>query len=193
MKDKRLKKWRGKQLELLNGCWLKTLSKGRKVRGQRPNKIIFDDPQDYADVENPRIVKKFNRWAMSSLYNTLPPTGSMCVLGTIIGKNCFVKWLRDESGWKTIEYEACDREFGNILWPEMWTKEKLEERLRKVGSAIFNQEYRNIPLDTDDAVIREEWIKTWTILPEKFDFKIMAVDPKSSLKQKGDYMGVAIL
>jgi hypothetical protein len=73
MKDKRLKRWKQQQLEFLNGVFLATMTKGQAVRGQRPTKIIFDDPQDNKDVLNKSIVDKFNNRVFSSLYNTLLP------------------------------------------------------------------------------------------------------------------------
>lgn len=49
------------------------MTKGQAVRGQRPTKIIFDDPQENKDVMTKAIVDKFNTRVFSSLYNTLLP------------------------------------------------------------------------------------------------------------------------
>jgi hypothetical protein len=42
--------------------------------------VVGDDVQENKDVENPDIVKKFNKWVFTSLYNVLLPTGRMVIL-----------------------------------------------------------------------------------------------------------------
>lgn len=127
-KDKRLNKWRQKELEFLNGSYIETVTRGQPIRGARPREIIMDDPQDNKDVKNPNMAREFVEWAFTSLYNVLLPGGRMVALGTIVGNLCFVKHLRDEKKWPTIEYQACDENFENILWPQLWTKQALLER-----------------------------------------------------------------
>lgn len=71
--DKKLLKWRQKELELLNGSYVSTATKGQPARGKRPNEILMDDPQDNKDVRNPAIAKQFEEWVFTSLYNMLLP------------------------------------------------------------------------------------------------------------------------
>lgn len=207
-KDKRLNKWRQKELEFLNGSYIETVTKGQPIRGARPKEIIMDDPQDNKDVKNPSMAREFLEWAFTSLYNVLLPWGRMVALGTIVGNLCFVKQLRDEKKWPTIEYQACDDKFENILWPEMWNKKALMERrdgkimkdpktgkeFRKkgIGSAYFNQEFRNIPLNTADKVIKEHWIRYYAP-PLEFDYIIFAIDPATKTKEKNDFTGICVL
>lgn len=72
-KDKRLNKWRQKELEFLNGSYIETVTRGQPIRGARPREIIMDDPQDNKDVKNPSMAKEFIEWAFTSLYNVLLP------------------------------------------------------------------------------------------------------------------------
>jgi predicted phage terminase large subunit-like protein len=205
------KRWTMSLLQLSNGTVVETKSAGQKIRGDRPTKILFDDPQENKDVENREIVAKFNQWAFTSLYNTLLPGGSMCALGTIIGNLCFVKYLRDEMKWFTVEYQACDQNFENVLWKGMWNKESLIRRRdggpildkkgvtigheKGIGPTFFNQEFRNIPLNKEDNAIKEYWIRYWAVLPDAFDYTLMAVDPASSEKEtkNKDFTGIAIV
>jgi len=207
-KDKRLNKWRQKELEFLNGSYIETVTRGQPIRGARPREIIMDDPQDNKDVKNPTMAREFLEWAFTSLYNVLLPWGRMVALGTIVGNLCFVKQLRDEKKWPTIEYQACDDHFENILWPEMWNKQALIERrdgkiftdpktgkeMRKkgIGTAYFNQEFRNIPLNTADKVIKEHWIRYY-VPPLEFDYIVFAVDPATKTKEQNDFTGLCVL
>lgn len=208
VKDKKLNKWRQKELEFLNKSYIETVSKGMPVRWARPKEIIMDDPQDNKDVKSPRIAREFLEWAFTSLYNVLLPWGRMVALGTIVGNLCFVKQLRDDKKWPTIEYQACDDKFENILWPQMWSKEALLERrdgkivtdpktgkeIRKkgIGTAYFNQEFRNIPLNTADKTVKEHWIRYYAP-PLAFDYIVLALDPATKTKERSDFTGVVVV
>ena len=207
-KDKRLNKWRQKELEFLNWSYIETVTRGQPIRGARPKEIIMDDPQDNKDVKNPRMAKEFLEWAFTSLYNVLLPWGRMVALGTIVGNLCFVKQLRDEKKWPTIEYQACNDDFENILWPAMWNKKALMERrdgkiikdpktgkeIRKkgIGTAYFNQEFRNIPLNTADKVIKEHWIRYYAP-PLEFEYIVLAIDPATKTKEQNDFTWLAVV
>ena len=118
-----------------------------------------------------------------------------------------MKRLRDEYRWHTVEYQACDSEFGSILWEEMWSEESLRERRdgktiknpdgtttvkKGIGTAYFNQEYRNIPINVEDRIIREDWIRTFQYAPT--DGKLMIIiDPATTTKQRSDYTGVCVM
>jgi len=211
VKDKRLKRWRDSELELLNGTSVQTLSKWEKVRGQRPNKILFDDPQDNKEVKNRKLVKEFNERVFTSLYNTLLPGGSMCVLWTIIGKACLVLYLKNTKKRPTLERVACDENYNNVLRPEMWSAQSLrerkegkmvinpdtgeEQRKEGIGTANFNQEFRNIPISSEDALIKDERIKYWTkdMFPERWDRIILGIDPAQKEKEASDPTGVCVV
>lgn len=147
------KRWRQRQLQLGSGISLETITKGEPIRGKRPTRVIVDDPQEIKDVRNPRIAEEFWVWFWTSVYNSLNPgQSSVFILGTIISDNCFVNLIRGEAEQKNIrvvEYAAI-KDFdtkgfdGELLWPERWTKEMLEERYEKIGKDNFLQEFQNI-------------------------------------------------
>jgi hypothetical protein len=100
--------------------------------------------------------------------------------------------LKEKKKWLTIEYQACDDNFENILWSEMWSKEKLLERrdgkeiinpinnekikTKGIGSLLFNQEFRNIAINKENTLIKDFWIKYY-LPPVKFEKTVMAIDP----------------
>lgn len=151
--DSKSEKWRQRELQLLNGTHLKTLTKGEPVRGLRPTKIRVDDPQEKKDVKNPLIANEFWHWFWTSVYPTLDDTGSVDVLATIISANCFANQLKQEAkerSFKVIEYPAIlnfnEKEFtGTPLWPKKWSMEALKKRFYKIGRREFLQEYQNQP------------------------------------------------
>jgi len=179
--DRGTKKWRQRELQLLNGVELKTITRGEPIRGRRPTKVIVDDPQEDKDVKNPVIAAEFYSWVFTTVYPTISPGGSMVVLGTVISDNCFVSMLKAQAlikQFRLIEYPAIldfdpekDIEFyyegerlrvrflrGRPLWPAKWSIKKLEERCEKMmedGKDIrkFKQEYLNVPFDIASAPV----------------------------------------
>lgn len=149
------KQWRQRSLQLLNGCSIKSLTKGQPIRGLRPTLIIVDDPQEKKDVRNPQLAEDYMEWFNTTLLGTLNTLkSSIIVLGTIISDNCLVNILRnnaDAINFKLIEYVAI-KDFqtkgfdGERLWPERWTKELLMEKDKTMHRPNFLQEFQNIPL-----------------------------------------------
>ena len=152
------KQWRQRSLQLLNGCSIKSLTKGQPIRGLRPTLIIVDDPQEKKDVRNPQLAEDYMEWFNTTLLGTLNTLkSSIIVLGTIISDNCLVNILRnnaDAINFKLIEYVAI-KDFqtkgfdGERLWPERWTKELLMEKDKTMHRPNFLQEFQNIPLPLD--------------------------------------------
>lgn len=163
-KEAGLDKWRQSHLQLLNGCELKTLTKGQSVRGLRPTRIIIDDPEEEKDVKNPAIAEVFWSWVWTTLHSSLDEGGHMIVLGTIISASCFVQRLKqeaDDRGFRLFEYPAIldfDWNVWNIthdfdravekarpLWPDKWSIPKLRKKLEKIKEKPFMQEFMNVP------------------------------------------------
>lgn len=193
VKDKRLKKWRSKKLELLNWGDIMTVSKWQSVRGKRRRLVVLDDPQENKEVRNKRVVDRFNERVFSSLYNTMMPWGRMIVVGTIIGNMCLVKYLRDELKRRTVEYKAI--EGWKPIRPEMRSMEELEERKKSIWTALFNQEFMNIPYSYEERVISESWIRYWAenINIDDLDYRILSIDPAISQKTSADYIGICAI
>lgn len=196
------KKWRGRELQLLNGSEIKSISKNEPIRGKRPTKIIVDDPEENSDVKNPKIAREFYYWMFTAVYPALADGGSMFVLGTMIGKICFVNQLKQQhkiKGFKLIEYPAIldfdskkDIKFiqeadrvrvvftaGRPLWPQRWTLEKLAERCQKMledgnNISIFLQEYCNIPFTLNSSPVFSADYIYQVLKPERIysEFKI---------------------
>ena len=178
------KKWRQKELQLLNGTEIKTVTKGGSLRGYRPTLILMDDPQEDKEVRNPVQAEQFNTWVWSTVYPTLDDGGRMIVLGTVISENCFVNTLRMEAesrNFKLIFARAVELdsqlepnedniwewlEKGKLLWPEKWSREALVARCKKIDVKPFLQEYMNQPQQLYGSRVYDKSIQ-YTILSPK--------------------------
>lgn len=189
--NNKTEKWRARELQLLNGTELKSVTKGEPVRGRRPTKIIIDDPQENKDVKNPILCEEFNNWIWTAVYPTLSKGGSMAVLGTIISNNCFVNVLKNEADqrkFRIVEYPAlADFNYktdiitdengvkflkGIPLWPDRWPMEALEKRCQKMGIQEFAQEYLNIPFAINGSPVFSETYNYKIVEPLKIEDEI---------------------
>lgn len=199
-KDEKVnEKWRQRQLQLLNGTELKTITKGESVRGNRPTWILLDDPQENKDVKNPAIADEFWNWIYTSVYPSLNIGGSMGVLGTVISNNCFVNKLKQEADKKkvkVVQFPAIinfqkDGFKGESLWPERWPMSALKEAFDR-GEEEFMQEYMNKPLILNGSPVFNrallDILKTPPIV-EVYEMTNFYVK-KESLKTRAVFIGV---
>ena len=184
------KKWKEKMLELTNGESIETLSKWNPVRWKRPKRIVVDDLDENKDVMNKSQVDKTRHWFFSSLYNTLLPWWKIVILWTIVWNMCMVKYIKDTKDWNTIEYQAIQN--WKPLWEDMWSLEELEKRKREIWSTLFNQEFMNIPFQSENTLIKQEHIRYFEYSGETFDYINIWVDPAISEKTNSDPFAITV-
>lgn len=137
----------------------------QKTRGKawgsiRPSSIDCDDIEDDEEVLNKETRVKQMQWFMNKL---LPMGGDSTryrVYGTILHVDSLLSRLLKMKGWVTGKWEACDADVSehSLLWPEKFSKERLQEIKEMYiseGNLIgFNMEYRNLAVDTVSGYIQ---------------------------------------
>jgi predicted phage terminase large subunit-like protein len=162
----------------------------QKVRGttwetRRPNLVLMDDCENDEMVLNEERRRKF----INQFQNKILPLGNkgclIRVVGTILHSDSLLQNLltfngKDEqnrawdglkeypletsiSSWYALRFKAHNEDFSQILWPEMFSKERLLG-LRDEFTAFGNisgyaQEYLNTPIDQSDAYFRQDDMK----------------------------------
>ena len=127
---------------------------------KRPTLIVCDDMEDDEQVINEERRGKMSDWFM----NTLLPMGMIDtrvrVIGTILHKDSLLASLLNTPGWLGRVYQAHGDQFSNILWPEMFSIERLKnihalyaKRRNVIG---YNREYRNIAVDEDTGYFQRQ-------------------------------------
>jgi len=136
--------------------------RGRKWRGRRPGRIIFDDIEDDEQVESRDRRDKFRRWFFRACKQALRDGGKIRGHGTILHEDSLLNHLMHNQAWRSRTYKAHDSfdEFTNILWPEKFPEERLreirQEFINEGDSAGYSQEYLNDPFDFDSAYLRKD-------------------------------------
>ena len=153
--------------------------RGTKWEGKRPNLVVIDDIEDDEVVLNKHSREKFRRWVYAVIRPILSNNGVIRIVGTILHMDSFLERLmpaakdRDtineplkissvtvKNGWKSVKYRAHDSEFNHILWPEQFSKARLqdirEEYVQMGLQDLYSQEYLNDPIDETLAFFVEE-------------------------------------
>ena len=216
--------WESKDFITKNGIRVKARGRGQRVRGlrnrqYRVDRIIIDDLENDKNVKNPRLIKEAIDWILEALINTLAEGGSMTMIGTLLSKKSVLAQMigmkeeptpnPSQEGNKSeiripkseIEkprfisrlYKAMG-ENGEPLWPGGWTKERLRQKKKLIGSIRFNKEYQNDPRD-DEGLFREEWIRYYH--PEEILGKVLrvytAIDPSMESGSSNDFKAIITL
>ena len=195
--------------------------RGLRNRQWRVDRIIIDDLENDKNVKNPRLIKEAIDWILEAVINTLAEGGSMTMIGTLLSKKSVlaqminmqeeptpnpsqegtsfaspIPLLGGDSGvgekprFISRLYKAVGDD-GEPLWPGGWTKARLAQKKKLIGSIRFNKEYQNDPRD-DEGLFREEWIRYYH--PEELVGKILrvytAIDPSMESGSSNDYKAI---
>ena len=147
---------------------IRTRGAGQKVRGMlwqntRPDLIIIDDLEDDEQVDSQERRQKLKNWLMKALFPSVSKErGDVRIVGTILHLDSALKALIDSPSWYSKLYKAHESfdDFSNLLWPSMWSEEKLKEKRQEyidLGDPEgYSQEYLNDPSDIQNPFFRDE-------------------------------------
>jgi predicted phage terminase large subunit-like protein len=220
-------------IEFTDGYTAKIMVRGaeQRVRGLkwpqksvtlRPDLIVCDDLEGDEQVMNKDRREKFRKWFFGALLPCLSKTGICRVVGTVLHLDSLLNRLLPEDSskssileplrtysinprapWKSVRYRAHDEDFSNILWPDMWSKEALQDvRQGFVDQGIpevYSQEYLNYPIDEatsyfkrDDFLEIPKFELTAIKEREKALVYYAAVDFAISQGERSDFTVIAI-
>lgn len=178
----------------IDGTQYRVLARGseQRLRGmiwrsKRPNLVIGDDLENDEIVLNDNRREKFRNWFFKAL---IPAGSDNClyrIVGTILHLDSLLERLMPsdkdpetineplkqysdikDKVWHSVRYRAHDEDFSNILWPEKFNKDRLQQIKRlfvEQGDAEgYSQEYLNYPIDPSTA-----YFKKSDIIPMEHD------------------------
>lgn len=152
--------------------------RGLKWRGKRPNLIIGDDLENDEIVMNEDRRQKFRNW----FFNSLIPAGSddviVRIVGTVLHMDSLLErlmplwgsketktdgikhWSLSKRSWTSVRYQAHNEDYSLMLWPEKFSRERLEGiRQTYIEQGMpegYSQEYLNYPIDEASSYFRKE-------------------------------------
>jgi len=142
--------------------------RGMKWKGRRPGLILCDDMEEDEQVENVDRRTKFSRWVMRALMPLGRRGAKIRWHGTILHRDAFLSKIMKNDSWVSRLFKAHRSfdDFSDILWPHMWSEERLKLKQKEyIGAgdpAGYSQEYLNDPLDSAEAYIQSGWFQPMT-------------------------------
>lgn len=185
-------------VEMHDGYKFRIIAKGseQKIRGlkwggKRPDLIVGDDLESDESVLSKERREKFRNWFFSAVLPALSEYGVIRIVGTVLHMDSLLERLLKNSAWYSKRFQAHGENFSDILWPDLWPRERLEaKRVEYIEEGFpegYSQEYLNWPIDAESALFRrkdflkiqeEDWNKPKTYYA--------AADFAISEKEKGD-------
>lgn len=168
--------------------------RGLRDRQNRPDYIICDDLDDDELSRNPSRVEVATEWTREALMGTFGAEGGRFIMvGNLISKCSILANIMETPGVHVSRVNVYDKN-GNPVWPEYWTKERIEERRLSVGFRAFEKEYMNNPI-TLGAVFRTEDVVFGKMLPKLSQYRqlICYTDPSWKATKQADYKATMLV
>ena len=156
--------------------------------------IIVDDPVSMKNSETIGQRNKLKRWFFQTLLPILEPDGQLIVTGTrwhhadlygeILTENKYPNW--------TKRVHKAEYEDGTILFPERFTKQKLDELRIEMGTAFYNSQYLNDPSGLEGQKFKRDWLKFYQTEPKTL-YVYQGVDLAISKTDQGAYFAMVTI
>jgi len=153
---------------------IEALGVGSTATGGRADIIIADDVVDRRNaLQFPAIREAVKQAWFSDYVQLLEPNGRIIYICTLWHRKDLSHELMKNNEYEVLRVNVT--EDLKPIWPEVWSKERLEQRKREIGTIEFNRGFRNIAIDDETCIIRRDWIKFYKVAP-KFDEMIQSWD-----------------
>jgi hypothetical protein len=140
---------------------------GMQIFGMRANWVIADDPTDASVATSETERLREQDWFHSEVLTRLRPEGHVIVIGQRVHMLDLYGYLAEvtddmtgEHVWHVINQSAVtDWDMKAVLWPEVWSWQRLMRVRRRIGGVRFDCEYMQKPSPADNvAVAQLAWI-----------------------------------
>lgn len=167
----------------------------KTLTSQHYDIIIADDLVEPDNVRTPEQRQKVYEFYLS-LFDLLEPKGKMVVIGTRYHQaDLYSKILEenaDRKNW-SIFVRGCYKDDGTVIFPEKFTRERLENIRNKPGGRYhFAAQYLNNPIDEESADFKASWIKHYDPTTANPGSLYLTVDPAISLSRDADYSALIV-
>ena len=181
---------------------------GGTLTGKGCHFLAIDDPTSSREEADSKVFQdKVWSWFRSTAMSRLEPSGVVFLIMQRWHKEDLVGKIKAEFGddpkivIHDIKFPALatqnelHRMRGEPLWPERYSKEKMESIRRTVGEVAWNSQYQQEPVNPEDQEFRREWFRYFEEKElEGMDEYSMAIDLATGDKEvrNGDDNVIAV-
>lgn len=152
----------GEEVELLS------IPSGSEFVGFRAGRIICDDILNNENCYTAEQRKKLKDWYFNDLINILGPEDGIILIGTPRHNDDLLQGLKKNKAYFCKTYKSIDGD--NVLWSDMWSREKLEARKAEIGSYAFNQNYQCVVYDNEMSAFPMVYLNQCKLAGLSFQF-----------------------
>ncbi len=171
--------------------------RGANWRNNRPDLIIFDDPEDRKELQNEEIRIETKKWMLRDVLqagNRLTNDLDVVYIDTLKHSDALPTHLMKMEDWDYVKLAICTREYKSLAPAVMSDSQiaNLVAAFRDDGELdMFWQEYMNEPLAPESALFKPAYFKHYnehSILSgeEKTIENIVMIDPARTRHDKSD-------
>ena len=121
--------------------------------GGRADLLVFDDVVDFRNaISQPALREVFKDAFRNVWVNLLSRAGRAVYIATPWHEDDLTHELERSPAWSTLRMPI--GEDMSPIWPEMWPKSRLEERLLDIMPRAFSRGFRLLALSDEDAIFR---------------------------------------
>ena len=157
--------------------------------------VVLDDVVSQTNTgSDDAIEKTIDHYKL--LLSILDPGGSITTIGTVWGAYSLYSFLNDKEGpeYENTDYfhRASEDNEGNLLMPDILSREFLDQQKKTQGSYIYSCQYLNRADASSFAFFKEEDIQIYEEKPHGLVY-FMACDPAISLKASSDFTALIVV
>lgn len=170
-----------------------SLEKGALV-GMHYDTVILDDVVSRNNINSEeQISKTIEHYKL--LLSILNPDGEIIVVGTRWCHGDLYSWLQDPEGpeYEKVEtfLRTAEDDFGNLLMPEILSREFLDQMRKTQGEFIYTCQYLNKAISSDLNCFKDKDLRFYEKNPYGLIY-FVTLDPAMSLKKGADYTGIIV-
>lgn len=169
-------------------------STGGGVTGKGCDILIVDDPhnplQVLSDAERASAIRHFD-YVLSTRLDD-PKRGAIVVVMQRLHEDDLTGHLLAQQGWEHICLPAeaerhevwkfpitkrvVERQPGDLIWPDRFTNEVLEQFKVRLGSYAYAGQFQQRPSPAEGGILKRSWWRRYDVAPEKFDQVLQSWD-----------------
>ncbi len=160
------------------------------VLGGRADVVILDDIVSRRNSQTAHQQRKTTDWVDTTIQSRLDPPGdkpwpygSMWIVGNLFHPQDTIARLSERDTFGVFLRAAfIDEDRTEVLLPEWWTQEDLDQRRLDMGPMAFELAYMNNPGGMAEAPFRPEWFRYWTDMPGQESEDTVLIPPRANLR-----------
>lgn len=200
------------------GGGMDTAGIGGPLTGKGADLLIIDDPiKNDMEANSPTFRDKVWDWFLATAYTRLEPNGNILIIMTRWHEDDLVGRIinsKDAYNWKKIvlpalaeENDILNRDFGEPLWSDRFSRTKLLETKKLLGEYWFSALYQQRPAPKDGTIFHKKnfcyftYDENYYYIDDFFRYSsylinelnyYVAIDFAISLNQHSDYTAAIV-